>query len=80
MPQYVDVPCQRLPQAVYRALLEEYVTRDGTDYGERELSLEEKVQDIQGRVARGEVRLLFESESEQWDLVAADAAALLLEN
>tara|TARA_R110000823_G_scaffold130015_21_gene258142 strand:+ start:1312 stop:1509 length:198 start_codon:yes stop_codon:yes gene_type:complete len=65
---------------VYRSLLEEYVTRDGTDYGERELSLDEKVQHLERRVAQGEVRLLFESESEQWDLVAADAAALLLDS
>ncbi|MCB1843116.1 MAG: YheU family protein [Halioglobus sp.] len=79
MPEYVEVPYQRLPQAVFRALLEEYVTRDGTDYGAQELSLAEKVQRLESQVARADVRLLYDAQSEQWDLVSADAAALLLE-
>lgn len=79
MPEYVEVPHTRLPQAVFRALLEEYATRDGTDYGEREWSLTEKVQRLEAQVACGDVRLLYDAQSEEWDLVSADAAALLLE-
>lgn len=78
MPSYVEVPPGRLPRDVYRALLEDYVTRDGTDYGAREKSLEEKVERLQRQVDSGEVRLLFEAESEQWDLLPAPEAARLL--
>lgn len=80
MSEYVEVPVSRLSPQALRGLLEEFVTRDGTDYGERERSLEEKIDGLLSRVQRGEVRILFESESEQWDFVAADAATSLLDN
>ena len=79
MTQYLEVPAQRLAPDVLRALYEEYVTRDGTDYGERELSLDEKVERLAAQIQRGDVRILYEIESEQWDLVAADEAAVLLD-
>ena len=43
MAQFVKVPPQRLEANVLQALLEEYASRDGTDNGERELSLEQKL-------------------------------------
>ncbi|MDZ7781552.1 MAG: YheU family protein [Halioglobus sp.] len=80
MANYVEVPPSRLGAGLLRALLEEYVTRDGTDYGNRELSLDEKVQRLQGQLDAGDVRLLYESESEQWDLVPSRDAARLLDS
>jgi len=77
---YVEVPPARLGADLLRALLEEYVTRDGTDYGTRELTLDEKLQSLQGQLDAGEVRLLYESESEQWDLVSSGDAARLLDS
>lgn len=78
MPDYVEVPPDRLAPDVLQALFEEYVSRDGTDYGERELALEEKVARLSAQVLSREVLLLYEVESEQWDLVRADDAAALL--
>ena len=43
MAQFVLVPFQRLKMEVLQALLEDYATRDGTDYGERELTTQDKV-------------------------------------
>ncbi len=80
MPQYVEVPRQRLAADVLRALLEEYASRDGTDYGAREMSLEEKVAALEAQLQRSELRLLYEMESEQWDLVPQEQAAQLLDN
>ncbi len=53
MAQFVAVPLERLQAEVLQALLEEFATRDGTDYGERELNLAEKVERLQQPVARG---------------------------
>ena len=79
MPQFVEVPPQRLPPEVLQALLEEYASRDGTDYGERELSLQSKVDNLQGQLAANDLCILFEAESEQWDLVPRDQARALLD-
>ena len=78
MTHYLDIPFQRLDADVLRALLEEYASRDGTDYGARERSLEEKVGDLARQLAAGELRILYETATEQWDLLPArDAAARL---
>ena len=78
MAQFVVVPPQRLQPDVLQALLEEYVNRDGTDYGERELTQEEKVGRLQRQLGDGDLRILFDSDSEQWDLVPQAQAELLL--
>ena len=46
MAQFVNVPQERLDAGVLSALLEDYTTRDGTYYGWRERTLEEKVKQL----------------------------------
>ena len=65
----IEVPPGALPRDVLRALVEEFVTRDGTDYGTVERSLEEKVSAVLSQIARGEVRIVFDPESETTTLL-----------
>jgi uncharacterized protein len=67
----VEVPPDVLSEQTLRALIEEFVTRDGTDYGSVERSLEEKVADVRAQLARGEVRIVFDPESETATLITA---------
>ena len=80
MAQFVEVPLQRLQADVLQALLEEFASRDGTDYGERELSLQQKVSQLGSQLQSGELILLFETDCEQWDLLPRDQALHLLDN
>ena len=80
MAQYVQVPPDRVDPELLFAMIEEFVTRDGTDYGSSESSLEQKVQQLERRLRSGEVWLIFELESEQWDWLPADEAAQLVGN
>jgi uncharacterized protein YheU (UPF0270 family) len=41
------------------ALLEEFVTRDGTDYGEREISLATKVAQVQRQLDQGLLVIVY---------------------
>ena len=59
----VEVPWRSLSADALRGLLEEFVTRDGTDYGVRERTLEERVRDVLRQVERGEVVILFDPRS-----------------
>ena len=79
MTQFVEVPPQRLEADVLQALLEEYASRDGTDYGERELSLVQKVANLRAQMQRGDLLILYEIDGEHWDLVPTEQARLLLE-
>lgn len=80
MAEFVAVPLQRLQEGVLRALLEEFASRDGTDYGEQELSLVQKVLALEGQLKRGELQILYDADSEQWDLVPREQAVTLLNN
>jgi hypothetical protein len=78
MAQFVAVPLQRLQGEILQALLEEFASRDGTDYGEHELSLAQKTAALQKQLEQGELQILYDADSQQWDLVPADQAATLL--
>lgn len=53
------IPWQELAPETLQSLLEEFVSRDGTDYGELEFSLEHKVEQIRHKLRRGEAVLLY---------------------
>jgi uncharacterized protein YheU (UPF0270 family) len=60
----VVVPYGELAADLLRAVVESFVLREGTDYGEKELSLEEKVGRVIAQLKRGEVQIVFDPESE----------------
>jgi uncharacterized protein YheU (UPF0270 family) len=59
----VEVPHEALSPETLRRLVEEFVTRDGTDYGRREKALQEKVTSVLRQLRRREVKIVFESAS-----------------
>jgi uncharacterized protein YheU (UPF0270 family) len=75
MAQFVRVPLERVASDTLQAMLEDFASRDGTDYGRRELSLGEKVANLQSQLGSGELSLVFDLASEQWDLLDRDALA-----
>jgi uncharacterized protein YheU (UPF0270 family) len=80
MAEFVAVPLRRLQGDVLQALLEDFASRDGTDYGEREYTLEQKATALHTQLEKGELQILYDADSEQWDLVPAEQAATLLNN
>jgi uncharacterized protein YheU (UPF0270 family) len=52
-------------------VVEEFATRDGTDYGETWVSLEDKVQQVLSRLRRGEATLWFDPKTRSTHIVAA---------
>lgn len=67
----IEVPYTALQPATLRAVVEEFVTRDTTDYGERERSLEEKVADVMRQLKRGEAKVVFDGEAATVNIVLA---------
>jgi uncharacterized protein len=68
-PEPVDVPYTDLSADVLQALIESFVLREGTDYGAREFSLEEKVAKVIAQLKSGEAKILFDPESESVTVV-----------
>ena len=54
-----------------RGLVEEFVSRDGTDYGNREKTLDEKCSAVMRQLEKGDVCIVFDREEERANLVVA---------
>jgi uncharacterized protein YheU (UPF0270 family) len=78
MAQFLRVPTERLSPEGLQGLLEEFASRDGTDYGATETPLERRVAQLRSQLAAGAITLVFDAASETWDLLAADVARDLL--
>ncbi len=72
MPKQIEVPHSALSPTALEGLVEEFITREGTDYGEREHSLEEKRASVLRQLARAEIAIVFDFESESTTLVPRD--------
>ena len=75
--KFVEVPAGSLSTEALRGLVEEFITREGTDYGEREHSLEDKVRAVLAQLKKGSVAIVFDPESESCNLITRDALASL---
>jgi len=68
----IEVPPEALDPEVLRRLLEERVSRDGTDYGLHERSLEQKVAELMRALQRGEAVIRFDPADETVEIVLRD--------
>jgi uncharacterized protein len=68
-PQSVVVPYTELAADLLHAVVESYVLREGTDYGEREFSLVEKVAHVISQLKRGDAQIMFDPETETVSIV-----------
>ncbi|GAB2882978.1 YheU family protein [Microbulbifer echini] len=65
------VPFEQLDASTLQSLLEEYATREGTEYGERDVDLPEKVASLRRQLQSGDVVIWFEPGEESVNLVLA---------
>ena len=69
--RFVAIDYRDLSREALVGLVEELITREGTDYGAREVSLESKVQDVLRQLASGEARIVFDAVEETANIVPA---------
>ncbi|MGB1173241.1 MAG: YheU family protein [Marinobacterium sp.] len=69
------VPANMLSDDALRGMIEEFVTRDGTDYGEQEVSLKERVEEVRGQILTGKALIMFDSKTETTTVIPAEDLA-----
>ena len=69
----IPIPPAELSAEALRGVIESFVLREGTDYGERAHSLEQKVAQVRAQLERGQARILFDPESNTVTLVLVGA-------
>ena len=67
--QPVVVPYTELSPEALRGVVESFVLREGTDYGEREFSLEQKLAHVYRQLERGEAQIVFDPNTQTIDII-----------
>ena len=65
----VEIPHEQLSPEALRGVIEAFVLREGTEYGERDVSLDIKVAQVLRQLERGEAQIVFDPNSETVDVV-----------
>jgi uncharacterized protein YheU (UPF0270 family) len=68
-PEPIVIPHRDLSETALRGVLESFVLREGTDYGEREVCLDQKVAQVLRQLERGEAQIVFDPAAESVDIV-----------
>jgi uncharacterized protein YheU (UPF0270 family) len=72
----IEIPHTELSAEALRGVVEAFVLREGTEYGERDVPLDRKVLDVMRQLHRGEAQILFDPNTESVDIVVKRRAAL----
>jgi len=65
------IPHGRLTVEALRGVIEEFVTREGTDYGGVSVRLASKVQQVRGQLDRGEAFLVYDADTSSCNIIPA---------
>lgn len=72
MEHLIEVPWDQLAPDTLTALVEEFVTRGGTDYGEAEVSLENKVEQVSQGIKKKQFVIVYDQEMDSVHIVTAE--------
>jgi len=74
------IPWQQLNSETLQRLIESYVLREGTDYGDEEVSLADKANTVLQQIQQGQVLILYSELHESVDLLTRQQYQHLLQN
>jgi uncharacterized protein YheU (UPF0270 family) len=67
----VFVPYEELSAEALRGVVESFVLREGTEYGSRDFTLEEKLAHVYAQLERREAQIVFDPETQTIDIIPA---------
>ena len=70
----LEIPWRSLSAEALRGVLEEYATREGTEYGLADIGLDVKVSQLQRQLERGDIIVFFDTAQGSCQLVPRDRA------
>jgi uncharacterized protein YheU (UPF0270 family) len=70
------IPVNKLSAKALTGVIEEFITRSGTDYGAVESSLDTKLNQVKNQLKNGTAVLVFDDETETTNIFKADDPVL----
>ncbi len=68
----IEVPMDKLSRDVVKALIEEFILREGTDYGAVEASLEKKKEQVSKQLENDDIKIVFDPNTETVTLMTVN--------
>ena len=65
----IEIPAERLNAEIMTAIIEEFILREGTDYGAQEVGFSSKVAQVRALLKAGEVTITFDPKTENCTLL-----------
>ncbi len=72
----VKIPYDHMSPEALHGVVEEFVTRDGTDYGEVEVPLGTKIAQVMAQLKSGKAVIVFDQETESCTVLRSDDPAV----
>lgn len=63
------MPSEQLSQEALAGIIENFIQREGTDYGAVEISSEKKSEQIRKQIERGDIKIVFDLNTETLNLL-----------
>ena len=75
--QFIQVPAERISPEALSAILDEFILREGTDYGHSDATLEDKRLKVQKQLSSGRAVIVYSTLTENTTLMLAGELAKL---
>lgn len=68
----VEIPIEMLSADALTGIMDDFILREGTDYGTQEISLDSKRERVLKQLKSGKIKLVFDPNIESINLLTAD--------
>jgi uncharacterized protein YheU (UPF0270 family) len=70
--QYTSIPFTQLSQDALNGVIDDFINREGTDYGMQEYSLEQKSQQVMKQLVAGTAVIVFDHDTQTVSILHKD--------
>lgn len=77
MSEALQIPAEALSAEALQGLVEAFVAREGTDYGEVEMSMAQKCEQVRALLRRGDAVILFDPLTESCTIAPREQLGVL---
>lgn len=71
----MDIPFEQLAPETLDNLIEEFVSREGTDYGHRDHSLADKVAQVRRQLESGRAKIVYDPQTQSCHILPVEGHA-----
>lgn len=76
----IEVPMDKLSEDVVQNLIEEFILREGTDYGATEVSLEKKKEQVSKQLENNDIKIVFDPNTDSVTLMTENQFSKAIRN